>query len=251
MTTIPMPPRSVSLRPLALPSEHGGWGFLLEPIALGLVVLPSWSGALVAAAAVFGFLSRHPLKLALQDVVRGRRYPRTAYCWGLAGSYLLAAALALAAAIVIGGPQLFIPLGLVAPLAVVQVLYDARNRSREALPELSGAAAMASIAASIALAGGLRLLPALALSGIVVARTLPSIVYVRTLLRPAAKWPVIALHVVAVIAVAWFASPYAVVAMTVLLLRAIWGLTHPAPPARTIGWREIAYGAMGVVLAAV
>jgi hypothetical protein len=44
--------RSVALRPLALPSEHGGWGILLEPIAIGLLVAGSWSGVLVGAAAV-------------------------------------------------------------------------------------------------------------------------------------------------------------------------------------------------------
>src|SRR6185436_9751194 len=37
VTAIPLPPRGVALRPLALPAEHGGWGFVLEPIVLGLL----------------------------------------------------------------------------------------------------------------------------------------------------------------------------------------------------------------------
>ena len=41
-------PRSISIRPLAVPNEHGGWSFLLEPIVLALVVAPSL--AVLAAA---------------------------------------------------------------------------------------------------------------------------------------------------------------------------------------------------------
>lgn len=252
MTSIALPSRGVSLRPLALPNEHGGWGFLLEPIALGLLVAPSWSGALVALAALFGFLVRHPLKLALQDTLRERSVPRTRWCWLLVVSYLSAATLALAAAVALRDIRILIPLGLVAPMALTQVLYDAHNRSRELFPELSGAAAMSSIAAAVALAGGTRLLPALGLAGIGVARTLPSIVYVRTLLRPASIWPALVLHVLAFGAVAWLTrSPFVMAAMVILLVRSVWGLTHEPPRAKTIGWREIVFGAVTVGLVAV
>src|ERR1044071_4882431 len=84
VTTVPLPSRTVSLRPLALPAEHGGWGFLFEPMLLGILVAPSWNGALVGTATLFAFLARHPLKLALHDAMRGRSYPRTAYCRALA-----------------------------------------------------------------------------------------------------------------------------------------------------------------------
>lgn len=250
-STVPMPPRPVALRPLALPAEHGGWGFVLEPIVLGLAVAPSWSGSLLALAALFGFLARQPLKLALQDALRGKRYPRTPYCWMLAASYALAASLALGCAVGTGGVRMLIPLGLVAPLALTQVLYDAHSRSRELLPELSGAAAMSSIAAAIAIAGGMRIVPAFVFTGIIVARTLPAILYVRTLLHGGARWLVIAAHIVALACIAWFATSFAAVAMFILLARAAWGLTHDVPPAKTVGWREIAFGVLTVVLSAI
>jgi len=242
--------RPVALRPLALPSEHGGWGILLEPVAIGLLVAGSWSGALIGTAAVFAFLARHPLKLALQDAVRGRSYPRTRYCRLLAFSYLVVGAIALGGAVAIVGVRILIPFALAAPLALVQVVYDARNRSRELFPELSGAAAMSSVAAVIAMAGGMAIAPALGLAGIVVAHSLPSIVLVRALLRGGPSWPAIAVHVIAVIAVTPFAPPLATVAMIVLFLRAIWSLTHGAVPANTIGWREIVFGAITVTLVA-
>lgn len=250
MTTIPMPPRSVALRPLALPTEHGGWGFLLEPIALGLLVSPSWSGALVAIAALFAFLGRHPLRLALQDARRGRTYPRTPYCWTLAAMYLIAGALALAGAVMIGGARMLIPFGIVAPLAFVQVLYDAANRSRTLFAEMSGAAAMSSIAAAIAIAGGMQILPAIGIAGILIARTLPAILYVRALLRPVSIWPAVSMHVLAIVVVALYGSRFAIAAMVLLLIRAVWGFTHERPRAKTIGWREMVFGAITVSLIA-
>ena len=257
MTTIPLPPRPVgmkhhvAMRPLALPVEHGGWGFLFEPIALGLLVAPSWSGALVAGAAVFAFLARHPLKLAMQDALRRKTYPRTRYCRWFAAMYSLAAVLALASGVALGGAQILIPLALVAPFAVVQLVCDARNRSRELVPELSGALAMSSIAGAIAIAGGMAIVPALGIAGIIAARTLPSILYVRNLLRHAPAWPVVAMHGLALLLVSWFASLFAAAAMTMLLIRAVWGFTHEPPRAQTIGWREIVFGVVTVALVAI
>lgn len=242
-----------ALRPLALPNEHGGWGFLLEPIVLGLAVAPSAGGALIALAFVFGFLTRQPLRLALQDAMRGRSYPRTAWCRGFAAAYALGGLAALAGAILLSGWAVVIPIGLVAPLGIVQVLYDANNRGRALLPELGGSAAMASSAAAIAIAGHLRIVPSLALSGVILARVLPTIVYVRTLLarshgQAAAAWPSLVLHAAAVACVALFAPKLAVGAMALLFARAAWQLGRPVPRAQTVGWTEITWGAITVAL---
>lgn len=250
----PVPRPRPALRPLALPTEHGGWGFLFEPIVLGLAVAPSWGGSLVALAFVFGFLCRQPLRLALQDALRRRAYPRTRWCWSFFAAYALCAGGALAMAVFVSGWTILIPIGVVAPLGVTQILYDARNRGRMLLPELGGAAAMSSSAAAIAVAAGMRIVPALALSGIIVARAIPSIVYVRTLLarshgRDSASWPSLLLHAVAVVLVALFAKPLAVVAMAILFARAAWQLARPVPPAKTIGWTEVVFGTITVTLA--
>jgi len=250
VTAVPLQTRSIALRPLALPSEHGGWGFLCEPVLLGLLVVPSWSGALIAMAAVFGFLARHPLRLALQDLVRGKSYPRTAYCHAIAAGYLFVAAFALAGAVMMSGARMLVPLVVAAPLAIVQIVYDAYNRSRELLPEISGAAAMASVASAIAIAGNVETMAAFGLAGILITRFVPAILYVRALLGRVPSAIALALHVVAVVAVAVYAPLLAVGAMIVLLLRAVWGFAHEPPPAKTIGWREIVFGIVTVMLVA-
>jgi hypothetical protein len=257
MTAIPFGQKpQPALRPLVLPTEHGGWGFLFEPLLLAMVIAPSWGGLLLAIAAVLGFLTRQPLKLAMQDALRGKSYPRTAYCWLFAAIYSAAALVALLGAIRMAGFVILVPLGLVAPLAITTLLHDANNKSRALLAELSGAAAMSSTAAAIAIAGGSRIVPALVLSGIIIARTIPAIVYVRALIqrshgRSQAIWPSVLLHALAVIAVAAFASPSAAAAMIVLFARAVWGLTHEPPRAKTLGWREIGYGVLTVAIVAV
>jgi hypothetical protein len=257
MTAIPLTrPRPLALRPLALPTEHGGWGFLFEPLVLGLAVRPSTPGALVALAFIFAFLVRQPLKLALQDLLREKSYPRTKWCWLFASAYAVGGIACLATAIGLRGWMMAIPMGLVAPLGVMQLFYDANNRSRALLAELGGSVAMSSSVVAIALAGGMRILPAFALGGIIVARSIPSIIFVRTLLtrahgQAAASWPALALHAIAILVVALFASRYAIAAMVLLFGRAAWTLARPVPPAKTVGWREIAWGAVTVLLVAI
>lgn len=161
----------------------------------------------------------------------------------------------LTAALLLAGWRILIPIAIAAPFGLVQIVYDAKNRSRALIPELGGAAAIASSAAAIAMADGWSLLPALALSAIMIARIIPTIVYVRTLLKRAHKqqassWQPIVLHVVAVAVALLISSKLAVAVMCALLLRALWGLTHAVPPAKKVGWTEISWGAATVLLIA-
>lgn len=245
-----------ALRPLVLPNEHGGWGILFEPIVLALAVRPSAGGALIALAFLFAFLTRQPLRLALQDAVRGKSYPRTRWCWLFTSLYALGAVAFLVGAVWVTGWAVLIPIGVVVPMGLTQVFHDASNRGRALLPELAGAAAMSSSAAAIAIAGGMSIVPALALSGIIVARAIPAIVYVRTLLarshgRTAASWIPLTLHAIAIAFVAWFAPLLVTAAMALLFARAVWSLTRPIPSARQIGWTEVAMGLITVVLCAI
>jgi hypothetical protein len=88
------------------------------------------------------------------------------------------------------------------------------------------------------------------LAGIMIARFVPAILYVRALLGRLPAWCAWAAHFAALGAIALYARPLAVAAMVVLLIRAAWGLTHEPPRAKIIGWREIAFGIVTVVLVA-
>jgi hypothetical protein len=258
---IPVSPApQIRWRSVALPAEHGGWSFLFEPIALGLLLAPSLAGAFLALAVTAAFLLRHPLKLALVDRRRGRRFARTSLAERFVLLYGMIVIVGVGTAYLSAGAEPFIPLLLAAPLIVVQLVYDATNRSRDWLPEIAGPAALAAVAASLAVAGGWPLASALPLWAIMAARAVPAVVYVRARLRlekgqPFNRTPVFLAHGAAILLVlalagAELAPMLAVVAFTILLLRAIYGLSpRPQPtPAKVIGLQELGFGVVTVIL---
>jgi hypothetical protein len=250
------------LKAVALPAEHGGWGFLLEPLVLGLVLAPSWAGLAIAVAAVAAFLARHPLKLALADRARGARYPRTPWAEAFAAGYALAGAAAFSAAVAVAPTTVWAPLAAAAPLGLAQLALDARQRGRNLGAELAGAVALGASVSMIALAGGWALWPALALWAILAARAVASVIYIRARLRldrglaPGGHttWTshLLALAAVVVLAAAGLAPWLAAMAFVVLLLRAAQGLSARRRPVRPqiVGFREMGFGALTVVLVA-
>jgi hypothetical protein len=237
----------VALRPLALPPEHGAWAFLLEPIAVGLLVAPSKGGAFIAFGAVAAFLARHPLLLALRDHKSGKRYPRTAICERLALGYATLAAIAFAQ--VETTPLLVLIASL--PLAVVHFV----NAGRSLSAELAGAIAPAASVASIAIAARQPWALAVALWVLLAARAIVSTLYVRTALRGESRALMLGAHVAAVLialalAYAQVIAFGAVAAMFVLLLRALPRPSLMRASARAIGMREVAYGVVMVALLA-
>ena len=252
-------PNRVRLKAVALPVEHGGWGFSLEPVVLGLMVAPSLPGLFLAVATLAAFLARHPLKLVMADRRRGRRFPRTPVAERFALLYTMIAALGLLAAIKTASSYEFLlPLLLAAPLASVQLVYDRLSRSRALLPELAGATAMAAIASSIALALGWPRGVAFGLWAILAARVMPTIFYVRARLKTlhgqeASKGIVIMMHVLALVValtLRWtkLIPALAIIAFLILLARALFGFSEydRAASAKRIGIRELGFGAMTV-----
>lgn len=245
-------------RRVLLPSEHGGWGLVAEPVALGLLVAFSPTAILLAGMALAAFLLRQPLRLALSDRRRGKVYARTRVATGAAG-LLAATVLVLVAGAWQLAPQPFwAPLAAALPLVAVQVGFDARLDSRALPAELAGALALGCVPAAMALADGWQPAQAWALWGLVAARALPSILYVRALIRrlhrePLAPGSALAAHGVALaLLVAGvrleLAPGAAIVGGALLVVRALAGLWRPAGSARTIGWGEILVGTIYILL---
>jgi hypothetical protein len=250
----------VRLKSVAIPPEHGSWGFLLEPIILGLAIAPSLAGLFLALAVVGVFLARHPLKIAFTDWRRGKRYARTVAAQRFALGYSALAVIGFGAAVALAGFDFLLPLLLAVPLAAIQFGGYALNRRRDLLPELAGASAMAVSASCLVMAGGEKFDLALVLWIILVARDVPSILYIRARLRldrgkPFAFAPILLANLVAVAGVivlvlAGLAPILAVVAMIALLLRAIHGLSPYRQKVRVqiVGILEMGYGFLTVLL---
>lgn len=254
---------SAKYKRIALPASHGGWGFLLEPVLLGLLVAPSAAGVWLGLAALGAFLIQQPLKLVLSDAHKRRWYRRSGWAAGFSTLYGLVAMGAFGLALLTAQRPFWLPLIFAAPLAVVQLTFDVQNRGRQLAPELAGAAVLGATGPAIALAGGWLLAPALTLWLILAARALPSIIYVRAKLRLERGQvidarPVWLAHLVGIALVSGAAfvklAPWlAVAALLVLLARAATGLRPHRRPvaARMIGFQEMGYGLLTVTLTAV
>ncbi len=244
----------VSLRPLALPAEHGGWGLLLEAVVLALLVAPTLSGSLIGVGAVAVFLMRHPLKLAARDWLHRRRYPRSRACELLTAGYFFPALVAFGLAWRISGGLPLIALAAAMPFAALQFAYDVHNRSRDRIAEISGAIAPAAIAMAIALAAAKPAVIAVAMPALFIGRALPAVLYVRALLRGESRALMLISHAaaIALAALLWtvHAAPVtSIVAMLLLLLRAIPHKDGARP--QTVGVREIGWGVLTISLIAI
>lgn len=267
MTTVPLPqnrpvrsaleslfPPQVSVRKIVMPVEHGGWGILLEPVVFGLIAFPSWGGVLLGICAVAAFFARQPLKIAAIDLLRGKPYPRTRTAMVMTALFGIAAAAALAAAGAVSGWTTLLPMAVAAPLALVQIVRDARNDSRSLLAELSGTVAMTGVAAAMALAAGAPAAVAAAVWIVMMARHIPAILYIRARVRkerglPAGSAIPAVSHVAALAAGASLASaglaPAVVIpALAALFGRCAFGLSRwrRASTAKRIGYTEVAWG---------
>lgn len=182
--TVRMNP-SVSLRTLLLPREHGSWSLAFEPVALGLLVAPSWAGGALAGAVAAGFFTRRPLKLAVTlPATDARQSPARTWAVGLgllAGNALFLSA-HLSPASARDGWALW-PLLLAVPFGALFLRFDLRNAMREAEAELAGSAAFALVPAAFATLAGWPALHALGLSAVMLARSVPTVLAVRTALR--------------------------------------------------------------------
>jgi len=147
-----LPANGVRVKTIALPVEHGGWGFLLEPIALGLILAPSLAGLYLALSAVALFLARQPLTLVVLN--RHRHSPRTALAWRFSALYLAVGVMAFSGSVFFGERSFMLPLAMAAPFAFVQLIYDWSGRKRVLFAEIAGTIAISSLAAALALDRG-------------------------------------------------------------------------------------------------
>jgi hypothetical protein len=175
----PAPRAQGGARAVFLPREHGSWSIALEPIALGLLVVPTAAGVGLSLAAASVFFARRPLRsLVLQPGPRHAALAATA----LLGLF---AAAGLAGATIMAGPASLWPLLLAAPFGALFLAFDLRRDPRAAVAEAAGAAAFSMVPAAIAAAGGWPARPALALGAVMCARSVPTVVLVRGAVRRA------------------------------------------------------------------
>lgn len=252
---------SVNVKAIALPVQHGGWGFWFEPTLAGLLLAFSFPGLGLGIAGLMVLLLHQPLRVYLKDIRKGKRYERTKVAERFVGLYagiwLLASLLSL-----VNAPDMRFLLPLIAalPLAGIQLWYELKNKGRDLLPEISGAVMFGAIAPCIVLLADWDLSAALALWVALAVRAVPSIFYVRARLRlehgkPVSVFPALLAHILGfiflLVMVAVNLLPVITLAAGIILAaRAMVGLSRyrRSRPAKVIGFQEIGVGILVVCL---
>ncbi|MBN8595610.1 MAG: YwiC-like family protein [Anaerolineae bacterium] len=254
---------SVNLKSIALPAQHGVWGFWLEPSLAALIAAPSWAGLCLSLAALSALLLHHPLTVMLKDYRRRKRYARTLWAERFVLLYGSMALIGLLLAVNFAPHPFMNGLLLAVPFALVQIGFELRNQVRHPLAEISGAIAFAALAPTILLMSGREGSLAMGLWAVLVIRAVVSILYIRARLRlekgkPAHASAVLLTHmlglsVLAGLMVTSLSHWLNLIGGLVLLIRAGLGVSpfRTPTPAKVIGFREIAYGLIVALLAGV
>jgi hypothetical protein len=257
------PTTKIRWRSVALPAEHGGWGWLFGPILLGLLVVPSTVGLFLILIDIAAYLARTPVKIIWKDNQRGRRYARTAAAYKVLFLYAMLAIFSLTVVLILGGLQPLIPLFLVLPLAAGLLYFDLNGNGRSLLPELLAPVSLSAIVAAMALSAGWDWPHTLAIWVIPLMISIPAVLFIRARLRldrglPSQRSFALAAHGIAAltaVALAWigYIPNLAAVAIFILFGRALYGLSNfrRPMPVKTLGWSEIAFTLLTVILTAV
>jgi hypothetical protein len=252
----------VRLRTIAFPTEHGGWGFLAEPVLLGFALAPSGAGLAIGVATVSAFLIRHPSKLYWRNRHRLDLSPRFRIARRFALLYGAIAVAGFAVAMALVGWKPLLPFLILSPLFATYTAFDVKNQARRIVPEIVAPMGLAASAPAIALAGGWEWSVAWTLWLLLQARAVPSILYVRARLRlergnKIDRRPSIISHLaaIAVGAALWSADVAPLLttcALVVLLVRSVRGLSQGRRPAKAmeVGFSELGFG-LGYVLVTV
>ncbi len=255
-------PLRVSWRAVALPADHGGWGFLLEPLLLGILVAPTLRAAVLAITVAAAFLLRQPVKVIVADWQRGRSYTRTLWAWRFALLYTVLVITGIVTVSLMAGVEWMVPSLIALPVGIVFLYFDFLQPGRSWQAEVSAPLALASAAASIGILDGWSLGPSLALWAVLVMRAIPAVLYVRTRLRldrgnRVETWiPVVAyligLLVVITLVIVDLLPPIAILPFALLLIRTAHGLSpwRWRASVKAIGVSELTVGIVCVILVA-
>ncbi|MGD0743587.1 MAG: YwiC-like family protein [Verrucomicrobiota bacterium] len=254
MTCEPENSRARQAARLILPKEHGSWSLALEPLALGLLAAPSTAGGWLTVAALAGFFLRRPFKLAW-----GRKPdPRRRLAFECAAGLVTLAFAGLSLAAMSGGVAQLWPLIPAALAGLAFVWFDLRNEAREGAGELAGAIAFGILPAAFGSVAGWNAVQSVALAAVMLARAVPTVLFVRTYLRfhkgrAATAMPALIAAGAGLFLTAWLVLsrvapwPAALFALA-MTARTIWLLGwRPRLAAKALGIAEATFGAAMVL----
>lgn len=244
------------IKSIALPREHGSWGFVLEPLVLSLLIAFSFDGLYLAISAFFIFLAHQPLRvfIRVKDIRLNAALIFVLFFFMGVVFFCLS----------FWNAQVhdFYPFFSALLLMLAYLLYEIQSLSRKTSVEIIAPVSLALIALSTLLIAGWDLAIALPVFFLILSRSIPTIFFIRARLRldkqmPVLKWPVLLLHGVVLLFsfllffLQW--APFAaVLAVFMLNIRTFMGLSEKRKlmSVQKIGILEFVYGALFVLIVA-
>lgn len=245
----------ISVSRIILPSEHGSWSLLFEPLLTGFAIAFSPASPWVALMTIGAFFARQALKTC---VLARKNHPLAKTAGKFLSLFVLIAGAGFFGVVVNSSPWAFFPLLVATPLATQQLVLDISTRGRSLVAELAGAVAISSSIAVMALADEIGLPGSIALWVVLTGRFVPSILYVRNRLliekgkRVDRISPnlahVVSSLIVTVLAAVGLASFFTVGVFVFLLIRSMIGLSgiRKGTNAMVIGIWEVVFGALTI-----
>ncbi len=131
-STIPVKRTAVKVntKAIALPIEHGAWGFVFEPLTAGLLIAFSPSAIWISLLVIGASLTRQPLKVLLNARQATRDLPQTPVAQKFVLIYGAIFTVGLLGSLYFVPRAAFLPFLFVLPLAAYQIYCDAARKSR-------------------------------------------------------------------------------------------------------------------------
>ncbi len=229
-----------------------------ESLLAGLLIAASGKGFLPALGWLFLFLTSHPLKIAIKDIIHHVFTTRTSLAlWCVTGFGILSLASFIMTYFFCGPLFLFVLAGVI-PLGVIHLWTVTSASKKEFTAEMSGALSLGAAAASIVLAAGHPYIQALTLWAVLAVRAMTSVIYVCERLAQSRgiinnNGAVVLAHVTGIVlfgalVLAHLVKPLIFIAGLLLVMR-LWFMYQRRPiTAMKLGLQESMVGIVFVVL---
>lgn len=249
----------INIRQIALPTEHGSWGFVLEPLILALLVAYSFPGLMLAVCAFFMFLSYQPLRILFK---RKNNKELKKYSSIIFGLYILFATVLFLITFSQVKIITLLPVGISLLLMSLYLINLYKQKNRELFSELSAPVSISILTLSILLFKGWQIEYVIAFLIVLLARSIPTTFYVHTKLQMFKKkefkntLPIISVYIFTGILL-WASmfglTPFLTFAASLMLLiRAHMGIFYTKENFKVVnfGIMEFVYGGLFVIISA-
>ncbi len=238
----------LSIKMIALPREHGAWGFTIEPLLLGLLVVWSVPNALLALATFLTFLAHQPVKIFFSSY-KAKRKSALLFIIGYGSAGVFAFYFYLTRVSLQAGLPVYGALGMM----FFYLILDLLHWNKRIYIEIIAPAAIGLMTMSMALSAGWGTAESLALWLLLLTRSIPTAFYVHARLQsikrqPSGKKSALTVHILSVLLAAFLISEHLLPVLALfgvlnLLLRAVYGLfLQKAGTVRRLGIMEFVYG---------